>query len=93
MRQTRQLHLQHAESDFEPLPFDEAAARAFGEVAADLRASGGKARARAYDALIAAVAVSRNLPLYTVNASDFLSIRRLRLVPLEHPDRHAPPRA
>ena len=79
----RQAHLQHAESDFEPLPFDRAAARALGEVAADLRASGSKVRARAYDALIAAIAISRQLPLYTLNPREFRSIKRLNLVPIQ----------
>ena len=36
-RAARQAHLQQAEADFEPLPFDAAAARAFGRVAASLR--------------------------------------------------------
>jgi len=39
-RAARQAHLQQAESDFEPLPFDAAAGRAFGQVAASLRAHG-----------------------------------------------------
>ena len=36
-RAGRQAHLQLAESDFDPLPFDAAAARAFGPIAAELR--------------------------------------------------------
>ena len=36
-RAARQAHLQQAESDFDVLPFDSNAARAFGEVAASLR--------------------------------------------------------
>lgn len=32
-----QAHLQQAEADFDPLPFDAAAARSFGQVAAGLR--------------------------------------------------------
>lgn len=39
-RARRQVHLQQAESDFVPLPFDAAAARAFGLVAASLRRAG-----------------------------------------------------
>lgn len=71
-RAARQQHLQQAEADFgDPLPFDAAAARAFGPLAASLRAAGRKPAARAYDAMIAAVAVSRGLPLYTFNAQDF----------------------
>jgi len=45
-RAARQAHLQQAESDFEVVPFDAASARAFGAVAASLRASGRKPAAR-----------------------------------------------
>lgn len=38
-RTARQAPLQQAEADFEPIPFDGAAARAFGNVTASLRAS------------------------------------------------------
>lgn len=76
-RSARQAVLQQAEADFEPVPFDDAAARAFGGIAASLRESGRKTKARAYDALIAAVAVSRGLPLYTSNANDFAHIPNL----------------
>jgi len=86
-RAARQAHLQQAEADFEPLPFDAAAARAFGRVAADLRSGGRKTRARAYDALIAAIALSRGLALYTVNPDDFRGISNLELVEIPHPDR------
>lgn len=75
----RQLLLQQVESDFDPLPFDATAARAFGSVAASLRSSGRKPAARAYDALIAAVAMSQGLPLYTSNAADFSGIEGLDL--------------
>ena len=51
-RSARLAHLQQAEADFDPLPFDADAARAFGQVAASLRRSGRKASARAYDAFI-----------------------------------------
>ncbi len=76
----RQTVLQQTEADFDPLPFDDAAARAFGPVAASLRKSGRKTRARAYDALIAAVAISRDLPLYTANPDDFAGIAGLTVV-------------
>ncbi len=39
-RSARQAHLQQAEADFDPLPFDAAAARSFGRVAAGLRRAG-----------------------------------------------------
>jgi tRNA(fMet)-specific endonuclease VapC len=85
-RAARQAHLQQAEADFEPLPFDAAAARAFGQVASDLRKAGRTTRARAYDALIAAVAVAEQLPIYTVNPRDFEHIFGLELIAVPHPD-------
>lgn len=86
-RANRQAQLQQAESDFDPIPFDAAAARAFGRVAADLRGAGRKATARAYDALIAATAIANGLPLYTTNPEDYVSIAELELVPVPHPDK------
>lgn len=86
-RAARQAHLQQAEADFDPIPFDAAAARAFGQVAADLRRARRKTSARAYDALIAAIAIARGLPVYTVNPDDFAGIGQLDLVPVPHPDR------
>jgi tRNA(fMet)-specific endonuclease VapC len=85
-RAARQAHLQQAEADFEPLPFDAPAARAFGQVASDLRAAGRTTRARAYDALIAAIAIANDMPLYTVNPRDFDHISGLEVVPVPHPD-------
>lgn len=84
-RAARQAHLQQAESDFDPLPFDADAARAFGRVAASLRRRGRKAKARAYDAMIAAVAISRDLPLFTCNPDDVVGIEGLEVVPIPHP--------
>lgn len=80
----RQAHLQQAEADFEPIPFDRAAARSFGLVAASLRRQGRKPAARAYDALIAATALASSLPLYTCNPADFEGIEGLdvRAVPV-----------
>ncbi len=60
---------------FEPLPFDAAAARAYGRIYAGAIASGRKARGRrAVDLLIAAVALAADLPLYTCNAGDFAGL-------------------
>ena len=81
-RARRQAHLQQAESDFDVLPFDQAAARAFGRVASDLRKAGRKPSARAYDALIAAIAIANGLPLYTTNPDDFIGISELDLIPV-----------
>jgi predicted nucleic acid-binding protein len=85
-RVARQAHLQQAETDFDPIPFDAAAARAFGGVAASLRRSGRKGAARAYDAMIAATAVANGLPVYTCNPADFAGIVGLEVVAISHPD-------
>jgi len=85
-RAVRQAHVQQAEADFDPLPFDTAAARAFGRVAAALRQAGRTSRARAFDALIAATAIANDLPLYTCNPGDFEGIAELDIVPIPHPD-------
>jgi predicted nucleic acid-binding protein len=82
-RIARQSVLQQVEADFDPIPFDASAARAFGRVAAQLRASGRKTSARAYDALIAATAVAHGLPVYTRNPDDFAGIDALVVVAVE----------
>ena len=84
-RAARQAHLQQAEADFDPLPFDAAAARAFGQVAASLRLAGRKTAARAYDAMIAATALANGLPVYTCNADDFNAIDGLEVVAVPDP--------
>ncbi len=85
-RAARQVRLQEAESSFDALAFDAAAARAYGRVAADLRRSGRRVSARAFDALIAATALAHDLPVYTCNPRDFSSIDGLTVVTLPHPD-------
>lgn len=82
-RVARQAHLQQAESDFDPLPFDAQAARAFGAVAVSLRRSGRKTRARAFDALIAAIALANDLPVYTANPDDFAGVDGLEVVAVD----------
>lgn len=84
-RDARQAHLQQAEADFDPIPFDAAAARAFGTVAASLRRSGRKPTARSYDAMIAAVALANGLTLHTANPADFTGIDGLSVVTLDIP--------
>ena len=85
-RAARQAHLQQAEADFRPLPFDADAARAFGRVAASLRRTGRKSSARAYDAMIAATALANGLPLYTCNPADFAAIEGLDVIAVPVPD-------
>lgn len=84
-RATRQARLQQAESDFDPLPFDAGAARAFGRVAASLRKAGRKPTARTYDAMIAATAVANDLPVYTCNPADFRGIAELEVIAVPEP--------
>ena len=84
-RSARQVHLQLAEAEFEPLPFDAPAARAFGDVAASLRRSGRKRSARTLDAMIAAIAIANGLPLYTSNPADFAGIDGFEVVRVSAP--------
>lgn len=85
-RAARQAHLQQAEADFDPLPFDAAAARAFGRVAASLRRAGRKSAARTYDAMIAATALANDLPIYTWNPDDFNGIDDLEVAAVPVPE-------
>jgi predicted nucleic acid-binding protein len=76
-RAARVAVLQHAEATFDPLPYDHAAARFYGQICAAVRAAGHKPRARAADLMIAATAASNALPLYTANAGDLLGAETL----------------
>lgn len=77
-RARRQDRLQRTEAAFEPIPFDGAAARAYGRIYAAVVAQGRKARgARAVDLLIAAVAAAAELPLCTRNPDDFAGLHEL----------------
>ncbi len=63
--------LQHVEATFDPLPYDQGAARLYGQICAAVRAVGREPRKRASDLMIAATAASVELPLYTANPDDF----------------------
>jgi predicted nucleic acid-binding protein len=63
--------LQHVEATFDPLPYDQAAARLYGQICAAVGAVGREPRKRAPDLMIAATAASNQLPLYTANPDDF----------------------
>ena len=62
---------------FEPLPVDDAAARAFAEIASASRRRG--KRPKILDALIAATALSRAIPVYTQDA-DFEEMAGVQVV-------------
>jgi len=77
-RARRQDRLQRTEAAFDPLPFDANAARAYGRIYAAVASAGRKARgARAVDLMIAAIACSVDLPLYTRNPNDFAALDEL----------------
>lgn len=59
---------------FATIPFDEPAARVYGALCANVRATGRDPRPRRFDLLIAAVSVALGIPLVTRNESDFVGI-------------------
>lgn len=63
--------LQRTEAMFDPLPFDDEAARHYGALAAAVVAIGRKPRRREADLMIASVAAANKLPLFTTNPEDF----------------------
>lgn len=69
--------LQHVEATFDPLPYDQGAARLYGQICAAVRAAGRQPRRRSSDLQIAATAASNQLPLYTANPDDFRGIGKL----------------
>ena len=70
-------------TSFDPVPFDEGAARVYGALCADVRAAGRDPGPRRFDLLIAAAAVSLGLPLITRNGRDFAGLHSsLNLVSL-----------
>ncbi|MDE2850232.1 MAG: type II toxin-antitoxin system VapC family toxin [Acidobacteriota bacterium] len=79
-RARRQDRLQWAATTWDPLPFDNAAARAYGRIYSALLARGPVGRRRLADLLIAAVALANDLPLYTRNAADLGGLEELLAV-------------
>lgn len=82
-RAARQARLQEVEANYgDPMPFDANAARAFAQVSVDYRRAGSKSKARAFDALLAAMAKAAQLPLYTFNPRDFADVTGIEVIPL-----------
>ncbi len=70
-RARRQDRLQRTEAAFDPLPFDLAAARAYGRILSAVVAHGRTPRARrAVDLMVAATALASGLPLNTRDPDD-----------------------
>lgn len=85
-RARRMSVLQHVEATFEPLPFDAEAARAFGLISAAVLATGRGTRRSIADLMIASVAHTNGLPLYTTNPADFEGLTGLVAVhPVNRP--------
>ena len=81
--------LQRVEHEFDPIPFDAEAARAFGRVAAAMVVAARKPRRRIADLMIAATALAEQLPLFTANPDDFKGLDGLvTIVPVTRP--HVP---
>ncbi|MFO1503227.1 MAG: type II toxin-antitoxin system VapC family toxin [Steroidobacteraceae bacterium] len=76
-RARRQDRLLWVASTWDPLPFDAAAARAYGLVFAAMRRAGRSSRARLADLLIASTALANDLPVYTRNPADFAGLEEL----------------
>ena len=77
-RARRQERLQRTEAALESLPFDAAAARAYGRLFAAVSAAERKGVGRrALDLLIAATAAAEGLPVYTRNAKDFAGLEEI----------------
>lgn len=70
-RASRADRLQQVEATFDPLPFTAESARRFAHLAGLVVASGRNPRPRRLDLMIAAVASTNGLPLYTRNPDDF----------------------
>lgn len=71
-RAVRVERLQRAEAVYRsPLPFDANAARRYGTLVGLVVAAGRQPRPRRMDLMIAAVAATQGLPLFTRNSGDF----------------------
>ncbi|HEY1967998.1 MAG TPA: type II toxin-antitoxin system VapC family toxin [Pseudonocardia sp.] len=73
-RSARNEKLGAAIVDFDPLPFDAAAATRYGTLVALTVEANRDPRPRRIDLMIAAIASSHDLPLYIRNAADFIGL-------------------
>ncbi|MCK9897506.1 type II toxin-antitoxin system VapC family toxin [Frankia sp. AgB32] len=85
-RARRMETLQRVENEFDPVPFDAEAARAYGRLSAAVVAAGRKPRRRVADLMIAATAIAEGLPLFTTNPSDYAGLEKLvTVIPVTRP--------
>jgi len=80
IRAARTEKLGAAIVEFEPLPFDGDAATRYGTLVALTLAANRDPRPRRMDLMIAAIASSRGLPLYTRSAQDFNGLNDMVVV-------------
>lgn len=73
----RQVRLQQVEATFEPLPFDAAAARSYGQLVAAIADFGRAHRSGIAELLIGATAHASGLVVYTRNPADFAGLDQL----------------
>lgn len=76
-REARMLRLEIVKTRFDPLPFGVAEAVEYGRIVRQIRRYGRKERNRRFDLLIAATAVTNDLPLYTLNGQDLKGLGSL----------------
>jgi predicted nucleic acid-binding protein len=76
-RALRAEQLGAAVADFDALPFNQNAAARYGSLVARTVAAGRSPRPRRLDLMIAAIASTADLPLYTRNAADFTGLEGL----------------
>jgi predicted nucleic acid-binding protein len=78
--------LQRAENEFDPIPFDAEAARAYGRLSAAVMAIGRTPRRRVADLMIAATALVEELPVFTTNPDDYAGLHdHVVVVPVRRP--------
>ncbi len=76
-RARRTFVLQRARAAFDPLPVDASVAEAYVMVATAARIAKRGSGPRAFDLLIAATALAHDVPLFTRDLGDFLSLRHV----------------
>jgi predicted nucleic acid-binding protein len=69
-----QDRLQWATATWDPLPFDDEGARAYGRIYAAARGARKSSRSRFGDLLIASIDAANSLPLYTRNPDEFRAL-------------------
>ena len=85
-RARRVAVLQRTEHEFDPIPFDDHAARVYGQLSGALIRRGRRPRRRVADLQIAATAAAAGLPLYTTNPDDYVGLDEwLMVVPVTRP--------